>query len=798
MSDMLNPPLGPSPACLTFVDLLNWRAQQAADCLAYRFLSDGTPETAEIITYQGLQQRAQAIAYLLSELHCQGERVLLLFPAGLDYIAAFFGCLYAGAVAVTAYPPRPNRSLDRLETMIQDAQAKIALTDRNTLDKMEKRLAESPALKSLYWLSTDGVDASLANHWQPLPIKPDSLALLQYTSGSTAAPKGVMISHGNLLHNSELIRQCFQSRPEFCGVSWLPPYHDMGLVGGILQPLYIGAETTLMAPVSFLQRPMRWLEAIAYYRAGISGGPNFAYDLCLQKVTEEDLETLDLSSWTLAFTGAEPIHQNTLERFSETFVPCGFKGSGFYPCYGMAETTLIITGKPQAEPPKHLTVDGDRLQLNQVAGATSDSGTPAVAAAAPERLKPEGLPLPSPIPAAAKTETEPPGQTRETNHRTLVSCGQPAIPNQVCIVDPETQKICPEDTIGEIWVRWSPSVAQGYWQRQQATTETFQATLADTGEGPFLRTGDLGFLYDGELYVTGRLKDLIIIRGRNHYPQDIEATVDQCHPALRQGAGAAFAMVEGDTEHLVVVQELERMALRQENRDEVVTAIRRAIAQEHELQVGAIGLLKTNAIPKTSSGKIQRNRCRLAFLQGQLNLVHCWQAPQQAADQAEVPLADITPAQTDNGSGAMTLPGPAQPIETAADLPGTGLNSPKAIEHWIVSWLAASLKVPVTALDVRKPFADHGLDSLTTVELAEALEQAIQVPLSPTLAYEYPTIEALSGYLARAKGYGLEEHRENPSIPQENAELAQLVRELELLSDAEIERLVGPESIEWS
>ena len=787
---MLNQTLpGPSTAILTLVDLLDRRAQEAPNGLAYRFLEDGTPASADTITYAELQRRARAIASLLSELDCQGERVLLLYPAGLGYIAAFFGCLYAGAVAVPAYPPRPNRSLDRLQAMIEDAQAKVALSDSNTLEKLERRLSESPVLKSLYWLSTDDVADHLADQWQPPVLKPDTLALLQYTSGSTALPKGVMISHDNLLHNSELIRQCFQNTPESRGVSWLPPYHDMGLVGGILQPLYVGAETTLMAPVSFLQRPMRWLEAISHYRASTSGGPNFAYELCLRKATSEQLQELDLSCWTLAFTGAEPIHQSTLDNFAATFAPSGFRGHAFYPCYGMAETTLMITGKAQGQPPQSLMVKAADLQFNQVFVVSPEVKNPS--------LKYQDY-LPQ-----AKLNGEMATQQRAVQDRspgrgtaalrTLVGCGQPAVPDQVCIVNPDTQQPCPEDMIGEIWVRWSRSVALGYWQQPEATACSFEASLARTGESPMLRTGDLGFLHGNELYVTGRLKDLIIIRGRNHYPQDIEATVEQSHPALRQGCGAAFAIMQAEAEQLIVIQELERSALRTVDSEEVITAIRRAVAQHHELQVGAVGLLKTNAIPKTSSGKIQRNRCRAEFLQGQLNLVYLWQAdesPTAETDhglEADSPIAGQGTVTGDGVSGLMAEPPPQY----------HALSTPKAIEQWMVTWLSAVLKVPVKELDVRKPFAEHGLDSLTAVQLTEALEQSLGVSLSPTLAYEYPTIEALSVYLAdQGKG-----QRKGPPLQAKNVEdteVTQLVGELELLSDAEIQSLLGTESIEWS
>jgi acyl-CoA synthetase (AMP-forming)/AMP-acid ligase II/acyl carrier protein len=704
--------------------------------------------------------------------------VLLLYPAGLDYIAAFFGCLYAGAVAVPAYPPRPNRSLDRIQAMIADAQARVALVDSGTQDKLERRLAASPALKALYWLNTDGVQPDLAQQWHPPALGSDTLALLQYTSGSTALPKGVMISHGNLLHNSELIRQCFQTTASSRGVSWLPPYHDMGLVGGILQPLYVGAETTLMPPVTFLQRPLRWLEAIAHYRATTSGGPNFAYDLCLNKATPDQIQALDLSCWTLAFTGAEPIHQSTLDRFAATFARSGFQAPVFYPCYGMAETTLIITGKAPGQAPKSLTVEAADLQLNQVTLAAPGAGD-----------HPDG------------------GQDQPETWRTLVGCGRAAVANQVLIVDPETQLPCPGTGIGEIWVRWSPSVAQGYWQRPEATAYSFQATLAEGGEGPFLRTGDLGFFHGDELYVTGRLKDLIIIRGRNHYPQDIEATVEQAHPALRQGAGAAFAITQGATEQLVIVQELERSALRTVDTDAVVAAIRGAVAQHHELQLGAIGLLKTNAMPKTSSGKIQRHLCRAKFLDGQLNLVHSWWA--EASPALGTNGVAIDPQETNPEAllieAESASPAPGQPL--VFELPTADANSiqpgalatPKAIEQWMVNWLATALKVPLASLDVRQPFAEHGLDSLTTVELAEALELALGVSLSPTLAYEYPTIEALSRYLAAAQpDQGPQVDPAHPGKTREDAAVAQLVRELELLSHDEIQALLGTESIEWS
>jgi acyl-CoA synthetase (AMP-forming)/AMP-acid ligase II len=392
-----------------------------------------------------------------------------------------------------------------------------------------------------------------------------------------------MVSHGNLLHNSALIHQSFADTPNSQGVTWLPSYHDMGLIGGVLQPLYVGAPMILMPAVMFMQKPFRWLEAISRFKATTSGGPNFAYDLCIRKITPEQRASLDLSSWEVAFTGAEPVRAQTLEDFAATFESCGFRKEAFHPCYGMAETTLIVSGGLKTAPPIIRPVDGVALEQNKVVAATS---------------------------------------TQE-NIRTIVGCGQSWLDQKILIVDPESLIPCSANQVGEIWVS-GPSIAQGYWNRPEETQQSFHAYLADTGEGPFLRTGDLGFLQDGELFVTGRIKDVIIIRGQNHYPQDIELTVEKSHPALRTGCGAAFTVEVKGSERLVVVQEVERSYLRKLDMNEVVGNIRASVAAEHALQLYATVLVKTGSIPKTSSGKIQRHACRSGFLAGTLNVVEDW------------------------------------------------------------------------------------------------------------------------------------------------------------------------------
>ncbi len=419
-----------------------------------------------------------------------------------------------------------------------------------------------------------------ASSWQQPEINSESLAFLQYTSGATGNPKGVVVTHGNLLHNLALICKCFGHTADSKGVIWLPPHHDMGLIGGILQFIYSGLPVILMSPLDFVQKPIRWLQAISHYKATTSGGPNFAYDLCVNKIKPEQLASLDLSSWEVAFNGAEPVRAQTLERFAETFANCGFRKQAFYPCYGMAETTLFISGGLKAEPPIIRFVQETELLQNRVVS----------------------------------------GDKLSVDYKEIVSCGRNLSGQKIMIVNPESLIKYGDGEVGEIWVS-EESVTQGYWQKPEQTQQTFHAHLADTGEESFLRTGDLGFLQDGELFVTGRIKDLIIIRGQNHYPQDIESTVQKCHPALRPDCGAAFSVEIKGEERLVIVQEVERNYLRKLDVQEVVGNVTQAVTAEHELQVYTTVLVKTGSIPKTSSGKIQRYACRTAFLNGSLNVL---------------------------------------------------------------------------------------------------------------------------------------------------------------------------------
>lgn len=566
----------------SLIDLLRYRSIDEPNKTAYTFLVDG--ETEEVsITYQQLDERVRGLAAHLQSLDARGERALLLYQPGLEYIVAFFACLYAGFVAVPAYPPRFNKPMPRLQAIVADAQAKVALTTTSILTNVERQFTQTPDLAALQWLATDTIASDLIEEWQQSQVGSDTLAFLQYTSGSTGMPKGVMVSHGNLLHNSALIHKCFGHNHHSHGVIWLPPYHDMGLIGGILQALYCGGSVTLMSPIAFVKKPFRWLQAISRFKATTSGGPDFAYDLCVRQITDVQRATLDLRSWDVAFTGAEPVRAQTLERFAATFEPCGFRREAFYPCYGMAETTLIVTGGLKTEPPIICQVKGVELEQNQVVAATG----------------------------------------KQEGDRAIVGCGRTWLDQKIVIVEPKSLTLSPPGQVGEIWVS-GPSVTQGYWNRPEHTQQTFHAYLADTDEGPFLRTGDLGFLQNGELFVTGRLKDLIIILGRNHYPQDIEQTVEECHPALRPGCGAAFSVEIANQERLVIAQEVERNYLRKLNADEVIKTILRAVSEQHDIQVYAVLLLKIGSLPKTSSGKIQRSACRAGFIAGSLDVVTDW------------------------------------------------------------------------------------------------------------------------------------------------------------------------------
>jgi acyl-CoA synthetase (AMP-forming)/AMP-acid ligase II/acyl carrier protein len=652
----------------TIVDALRWRADNQPDQKAFTFLLDGEVNRSVPLTYRDLNQRALQTAEAIREsTQVPGHPVLLLFPPGLEMIGAMFGCFYSGSIAVVADFPGRRSPLTTLETIVDDAGMKVGLSGR--LADIEPVIERSEKLRQIQWLFVDELsDAKLPDEIELAPIRPDLIALLQYTSGSSGTPKGVMLSHANIAHNSSIIKKRFLQDENSRSVLWVPPSHDMGLVGGVFQPLYAGYPGTLMPPLSFLQRPSRWLQAISALRATTSAAPNFAYDLCVRKISRTQRDSLDLSSWAVAINGAEPVQPQTIERFSEYFAPCGFRPDAFCPSYGLAEGTLIVSGEKKAVQPTFMHVS-----------------TPNHAGTAP-----------------------------------VVGCGGTGLDQNVIIVDPALGLPCKEGEMGEIWLEGA-SVAQGYWNRVQETQAAFDARLASTGEGPFLRTGDLGCIQGGELFVTGRLKDIIIIRGINYSPSAIEQTVERSHSALRPSSGVAITVQENNTEKLIILHELERSYLRTADTKDVFRAIRHAVAEEYGLDVQSIVLLRTASLPKTATGKTKRHSCREAYMNGALDVVVRW-----SKDGAH----DL---RTD---GAL-----------AGSLSSVERHDEQLLRSWLVTRLSRQLNVPAEEIDISRPFAEYGLDSAAVVGLAGDLEDHLGRELSPTLAYDYPTIQSLCSHL---------------------------------------------------
>jgi amino acid adenylation domain-containing protein len=690
---------GGVPARRSWVEVLEHQAERKPHERAFLFLADGERE-AEELTYGELHRQARSMAAALSSETAAGDRALLLFQPGLEFVSAFFGCLYAGLLAVPCYPPRPRRPGSALRAIAADCRPSVVLTCDELAPRLRSAGGRPPELADLPCRTVGELVEAGAGRTVPPGPAPTGAAFLQYTSGSTASPKGVVVDHANLLANSEMMQRAFGMSPESVVVGWLPLFHDMGLIGNVLQPLMAGASAVLLSPMAFLQRPLRWLEAISRYRGTVSGGPCFAFDLCARKLDDDSLEGLDLSSWEVAFCGAEPVRAEVLDRFAAAFGPWGFDRRAFYPCYGLAEATLFVTGGDRGSQSSVLEVD-------------------------PKALR-RGRAMPRP------------------GGRRLVGCGRTWSATEVRIVEPRTGRPCRSGRIGEVWVR-GPQVATGYWGNPAATAETFGAAL--DSRGPFLRTGDLGFLDGGELILAGRLKDLLVVRGRNHYPQDLEATAEASHPAVRPGCVAAFP-VDGEREELpVIVCEVRRRP--RPDVAEVLAAVRQAVTLGHELPLAEVVLVRAGTIPKTSSGKIRRRACRERYLAGSLETV----AREHDAG-TEAPRA--------GGAG----PAPDRGALAALDLEARS----RAIERWLAAELEAVTRSAPGSITQGSALTALGLDSMAAIDAAERIEAAMGVIVSPVDLLAGASLgelaERLAGEVAEAPGAAsVETERPEPAPP---------------------------------
>ena len=677
------------------VSLLEQRAERTPDAIAYTFLQTGETGDEQITLGQLCERARQIAAYLRDKGVAANDPVLLLFHPGIDYICAFFGCQYAGAIPVPAYPPTHSRQFDRLQSIIDDAATVFALMGQNDRDAMRAIDGRMDGLSLKTWLIAEEAREYRGERFNT-GLDDSSVAFLQYTSGSTSSPKGVIVTHGNALANVRLIAEVTRANEHDVAMFWLPPYHDFGLIGGILAPLVIGCVGVLMAPSSFLVNPLRWLKAISDYRATITGAPNFAYELCARVITPEQRTALDLSSLRVAFNGAEPIRHGTVERFTQAFAASGFRSEAWLAAYGLAESTLMVSGR-------------------WAQSATSDVASQTFAKSALQQSRAIALD---------------PVSTDSGDSIRLVSVGHALPGHRVVIVDPETLRRCEAGQVGEIWVS-GPCVAKGYWKRPADTEELFAAAIvaesAEDCEVRYMRTGDLAFMHDGSLYICARHKDLIIINGLNIYPQDVELAAFGSHPALREDGTIAFAVEQDGTEKLVVVQELN---FRASPEDSMIGRIAAAVSDRVGVPPDVIVLVKAGRLPRTSSGKVRRRQCLQDFIDDKLPALKRWDRPQGA---------DAVPTVTRGEAGQH-----AEPVTTTKPAP----RSESEIQAWLCSELAGRMGLDSGSVDPSQPFAFYGLGSIAAVQLAEAIGNWLGSPIAPIVFWNHPTIAQLARHLS--------------------------------------------------
>lgn len=654
----------------TYPELLLYRADDHPDKTAIISLDEHGDEKKKI-NYRDLILLSTWYAQAMAKSYKKGDRCLIMMPAGIEFVIGYLACLFSGIIAVPVNIPRRNKVNKRFRAIFDDSTPKLVMLDANTSRLMNKHFKGDDKLsKARKVLINDLPTTNLTNNFKP-KIHPEDIAYLQYTSGSTGEPKGVMVSQRNLIKNSEVITESFRHEHNLVLLNWLPPFHDMGLVGNLMQPLFNGGTSVVLQSLDFLKDPSIWFKAVTKYQATTTGCPNFALDYCVEKISDEQKQKIDLSSLSVFYCGSEPIRKESFENFSKAFVTCGFKEKMFLPCYGLAESTLMTTGIDAAEEPTSLRLDKAALENGRIQLCKNGS-----------------------------------------DFVEMFACGKPWDDNEILIADPESEKKLHEDEIGEILVKGS-SVGMGYWNDPEETESVFKTYIGHPAKGPFLRTGDLGFIHRGNLYITGRKKDLIIIRGTNHYPQLLESTSETSHEALQSNACAAFSVDIGNEERLVIVQEVKRTHLRNMDADEVFDAIRSAIGEEHEISPHAISLISPGSMPKTTSGKIKRRECKYAWIRKELRSIDGW----------EEELKEKALEETDTSIDNLSIAG---------------------LRKWLINWLARKTNTDPQSIDPSKPIMSYGLDSISLVELEREVTRKFGIEISLADFMENNNINRLS------------------------------------------------------
>ncbi|MFH5255413.1 AMP-binding protein [Burkholderia semiarida] len=686
----------------SIIETLAHHTERDPDRVALTILRDGEAIESES-TFGDLHAGMMRVARGLAQLTEPGARVLLLLPTSAEFVCTFYGCLASGRVAVPAYHPQQVRKVAqwaKLHAIADNCGATLIVAPATSIATLETLRATQQLFTGCKLVTYEALVEAGARDTSALPRLPasDDIAFLQYTSGSTGTPKGVMITHGNIIDNQRSIATLMQHDRDTRMLSWLPLYHDMGL-SMPLQLASIGLSVVLMSPVAFVQQPGRWLRAISAHRATTSGGPNFAYALAAAALNgTDDGARLDLSSWRVAFCGAEPIHRQTVTDFIDAARPHGFAPGSFYPCYGMAEATLIVSGVPCGEGAYYLDVDNVKL-------------------------------------AAGIVEPVRPG---DANAKSLVSCGGTPPGTEIRIAGTDGRPVADPNGVGEIWVRGG-AIGVGYYGNPEATRSTFGAHFddepgAEPDARPFLRTGDLGAIVDGRLYVTGRVKDMLIVRGRNLYPQDIEACVQDAVPALRRGCGAAVSVQADGEEKLVIIQEVGRTARRTMDLDATLRAMVVAIGEDFGVTPHAIVLVEPATIEKTSSGKIARALCRRAYLQGELRAVASWTDGAYAKDAGASRDGAVAPTV----SPASTLSGPMLLEREIADR--------------IVRIVAERLRIAETQVSRTAAWVEMGFDSMSALQFSLKVQHAIGLTFDAAVLWDCSNVEQLAAHLARMQG----------------------------------------------